>query len=95
MQPRELLDTARALLATDSRVPSEAARRKAVSTCYYALFHCLASECADLLAGRSPAVRGTEPWLQVYRALEHGFARGQCRTVETDVRWIEIGRAHV
>ena len=44
-----------------------------MSTTYYALFHALAKVCADELIG---VTRGnTEPWIRVYRALEHGVAK--------------------
>ena len=48
--------------------------RRAVSTTYYALFHALAKDCADRLIGTSQA-RSQGAWRQVYRALEHGFAK--------------------
>ena len=60
--------------------PSMQARlRRAVSTAYYALFHCLAASAADLFIGpeRNPA------WHRTYRALEHGRARSECRQVQT------------
>jgi len=53
--------------------------RRAVSSSYYALFHCLARECADLLIGGAGSKRSREAWNQVYRSLEHGFAKGQCK----------------
>lgn len=52
--------------------------RRAESSIYYALFHCLARECADLLVGGTGASRSKPAWRQAYRALEHGFAKSQC-----------------
>lgn len=52
--------------------------RRAISACYYALFHCLARECANLLIGGDGADRSDEAWLQVYRSLEHGPAKDRC-----------------
>ena len=49
-----------------------------VSTAYYALFHCLAKNCADTLVGRTRAHRSGPAWRQAYRALEHGHAKNQC-----------------
>jgi len=49
-----------------------------VSTAYYALFHCLARDRADLMIGGTGANRSRPAWAQVYRALEHGLARTQC-----------------
>ena len=54
--------------------------RRAVSTAYYALFHCLAVCCADLLVGGSSADRSATAWERTYRALEHGVARRRCRS---------------
>jgi hypothetical protein len=53
--------------------PSQAYLRRSLSTTYYALFHALAKLCADELIGVTKA--GTDPWVRVYRALEHGFAK--------------------
>lgn len=49
-----------------------------MSTTYYALFHCLASCCANLLVGGAGADRSKHAWHQVYRALEHGTAKKSC-----------------
>lgn len=45
---------------------------------YYALFHFVARECADLMIGASGAARSKPAWVQTYRALEHGYCRAQC-----------------
>lgn len=59
--------------------PSQANLRRAVSSAYYALFHCLAGASADLLVGGSSATRSRHAWRQVYRALEHGTAKNACK----------------
>lgn len=51
--------------------------RRAVSTVYYALFHCLANCCADTLIGRTD--RNSRGWSLTYRSLSHGRARDACR----------------
>ena len=51
---------------------------RAVSCAYYAMFHTLASCCADMLVGATRARRRQEAWRQTYRALEHGHAKNQC-----------------
>lgn len=79
MKPLDLIATAKDLLLTAKGSPSEASLRRATSTAYYALFHCLARDCADLLIGEDPGSRSDSAWKQVYRALQHGFARGQCQ----------------
>lgn len=58
--------------------PREANLRRAVSTAYYAMFHCLALCCADLLVGSAGSNRSEPAWRQAYRALEHGAARQRC-----------------
>ena len=75
MNSRDLIQTARRLTESGALQPTQADLRRAVSTAYYAQFHCLASTAADLLAGGS---RSPE-WHQVYRAIEHGKARSACQ----------------
>lgn len=49
-----------------------------MSTAYYAVFHALCRNAADTLIGRAKASRASPAWTQTYRAVEHGFAKGQC-----------------
>lgn len=58
--------------------PPEANLRRAISTAYYALFHCLAENCADTMVGGSGSRRSRDAWRQVYRSLQHGMARRRC-----------------
>ena len=51
--------------------PNQVELRRAVSTAYYALFHTLANDCADLLIGRRSPTQTNRAWGQAYRALEH------------------------
>lgn len=76
---RDLLETARDLAgASGGPPPSQASLRRAVSTTYYALFHCMAENCADMLVGEAGSGRSQSAWLQAYRALEHGLAKQRC-----------------
>ena len=75
MDPHTLIETARRLAESNGAQPTQADLRRAVSTAYYALFHCLAGTGADLLTGSSESPE----WHQVYRALEHGKARSACQ----------------
>ena len=79
MNPHGLMEVARALVESGHAPPTQARLRRAVSTAYYAMFHCLAASAADLFIGtvRSPA------WHRTYRALEHGRARSACRQAQT------------
>ena len=79
MNPQELMEVARALAGSGQAPPTQSGLRRAISTAYYAMFHCLAASAADLFIGteRSPA------WHRTYRALEHGRARSACRQAQT------------
>ena len=78
MTPHDLIVTARRTVATGPGAPKQSDLRRATSTAYYALFHCLARCCADTFAGKGRALRRAPAWRQAYRALEHGNARAQC-----------------
>ena len=81
MRPLDFIKTARDLAgASRQGRPRETNLRRAVSTTCYALFHCLASCCADAIAGGSPASRDPLAWNQAYRALEHRNARKRCES---------------
>ena len=79
LQPADLIKTAKLLAKASRGKPSQANLRRAASSAYYALFHCLAKTCADLLLGGSNAQRGERAWRQAYRALEHRNAKNACR----------------
>jgi hypothetical protein len=85
--PLDLIKTARILLASSKGKPSVVNLRRAISTAYYAVFHCLARSCADLLIGSPGAKRSIEAWQQVYRALDHGYAKGQCSNLKIMARF--------
>ena len=79
MRPLDFIETARDLAGASRRGrPRETNLRRAVSTTYYALFHCLASCCANTIAGHSPANQRPLAWIQAYRALDHRTTRNRC-----------------
>ena len=79
MTPTDFIATARDLAQASTRGrPRQTNLRRAVSTTYYALFHAIAACCADTLVGGPNSNRSEGAWLQVYRALEHGYARRRC-----------------
>lgn len=80
MQWGDLLKTADELAigVGGNRRPRQSNLRRAVSTAYYAMFHCLADCCATTLVGGKNANVSRQAWRQVYRALEHNFARKNC-----------------
>jgi hypothetical protein len=76
-----LLNTASDLLEATRGRPRQANLKRAVSTVYYALFHCLARSGADLMIGSTKAARSEDAWSQVYRALDHATAKKACNNV--------------
>ena len=75
----ELLAAARLLLKGARDRQDSAHARRAVSTAYYAMFHCLARTCADRLASSRgiPLRPGTRQ--TVYRSLQHRQAKRHCQ----------------
>ena len=90
----DLIAAARQLAGTaGSPSPTQANLRRAVSTTYYALFHCLAGNCADMMVGEPGSGRSEPAWNQAYRALEHRTAKDRCRNQEKIRRFpSQIGR---
>ena len=82
MNPDDLLEIAEKLasgrIGPQLGRPRQAELRRAVSAAYYALFHTLASDCADLLVGGRSSTRTKQAWRQMYRALDHGQVKRQC-----------------
>lgn len=82
MNPQDLLRIAEGLakgaISGGRGRPPQAELRRAISAAYYALFHTLALSGANTLVGAARANRNEPEWIQVYRALEHGYARNQC-----------------
>ena len=81
MKPADFIATARDLANANSKGrPRETNLRRAVSTTYYALFHGLATCCADMLVGGPGANRSQPAWRQAYRALQHRDAKQRCES---------------
>lgn len=79
MKALDFIATARELVHASSKGrPRETNIRRAVSTTYYALFHCLATCNANMLVGGPGAQRSQPAWRQAYRALQHATARQRC-----------------
>ena len=81
MAPEHLLRIATDLAEANTGRPRRAELCRAVSTAYYAMFHCLAHTCADRLAGRAGTVGSRSMWRRVYRAPEHRQARTRCENI--------------
>lgn len=78
MRPSDLVEVALALVPEGPGRPAQARLRRAVSTAYYAVFHALARNAADMLAGRAGYSRGDPAWFRVNRAIDHRTAANQC-----------------
>ena len=78
MSPDDLLAVADNLVQGGPGQPNQVELRRAVSTVYYALFHELANNCADLLVGPRSPTQTNQAWRQAYRALDHGVIRRKC-----------------
>ena len=86
MNPNDLLATARELAGKrGSGRPRQSNLRRAASTTYYALFHCLARDTADLIVGGKGSNRKQRAWLQAYRSLDHGAIKRKCKSEEIDL----------
>ena len=87
MDHNELLQAIRGSRSVASR--NAATLNRQVSTLYYAMFHCICSSNADVLAGSSVS---RSDWIRVYRALNHRRALKCCRMIanashfDTDVQ---------
>ena len=80
MRDTDFIATARRLVnAIGPGRPRETDLRRAVSTAYYAMFHCLATCCADMLVGGPSAHRDMRAWNRMYRSLQHGTTRQRCQ----------------
>ena len=73
-----LLDQAK-LIANRGRRPRGTDLKRATSTVYYALFHAVAKECADSLAGSGS--RLSPAWTRIYRALNHSKAKSEFKKI--------------
>jgi hypothetical protein len=78
----DLIAQANRLAKASQLKPRQVDLKRAISAAYYAMFHALAQECADTVAGTGPR-RSEAAWLQVYRALEHGVVKNACEQAGT------------
>ncbi len=82
MNPEHLLAIAESLasgrIGSQRGRPRQAELRRAASATYYALFHTLAGNCANLLVGDRASTPTRQAWRQTYRSLDHRRVRKQC-----------------
>ena len=79
MRPADYFGTIEELMRARDGRPAQADLRKAVSAAYYAVFYALCRNSADCFIGASESERSERAWRQAFRALDHGFAKRQCR----------------
>jgi hypothetical protein len=77
----DLVALANRLASASPNKPRQADLRRAASTAYYALFHALAKNVADTMAGAVKGHRSEQAWAQAYRGLQHGDARSACEGI--------------
>lgn len=68
--------THRQLAETGRGAPQQVILKRAISNAYYAVFLYLCATCANCIVGASR--QNAPAWRQVYRAVEHEYARRQC-----------------
>ena len=88
MQPRDLIASARRLLGRGQRgKPRQSDLKRAMSTAYYAMFHALCRNCADSFIGKTSALKSQPAWRQAYRAMNHTYAKEQCKNQQVMQRF--------
>lgn len=91
MNPVHLLAAALVLTEHDTvGRPRQAHLRRAVSTAYYAIFHCLSGANADMLIGASQ--RNSDAWMSAYRELDHNVAYKRCNRSSVSMFPAEVRR---
>ena len=65
--------------------PHDTHLRRATSSAYYAMFHCLAESCASLIAGAYPDDVSESAWTQAYRALDHSMVPNKTRNRNSQI----------
>ena len=78
MEPDDLIHIARRSVDPSAN-STQSELNRAVSHSYYATFHTVTNDCADLLVGSTPEARDRDEWEQAYRALDHAQVKRQCR----------------
>ena len=90
MNPLDFLETARDFPATSSaRRPRQTNLRRAVSTTYYALFHCLAKCSADMVVGDGAARSVTDGPFEAPGELVAGFWIWRVGDMDEAVAWVK------
>jgi len=79
MNSVHLIEIAVNLALGEGSKPRQSELRRAVSSAYYAMFHCICQTYADVLSGASPKNRNNKAWLQAYRSISHHQILSCCK----------------
>lgn len=83
---RNLIQVGESLLKPqEDSSPTNEHIRRAVSNAYYAMFHALATNNADVLIGSPRNDLTTAAWIRVYRGLDHNRARRELENHRDDL----------
>jgi uncharacterized protein (UPF0332 family) len=83
ISPKSLLKDAELLLESNTTRPSQTSLRRALSTAYYALFHCLTKAAIEDMAGSSTEMKVFKSL--AVRAIDHGRAKEVAKEFVKDV----------
>ena len=83
MEPDDLIYMSRRSVDPDAN-STQSELNRTVSHAYYATFHTVTNDCADLLVGSTPEARDSDEWEQAYRALDHAQVKRQYRHADVD-----------
>jgi len=90
----DLIASARVLTSSARQSPGrpkQASNRRAVSAAYYAVFHEICEQAANVLVGGEGAERSEKAWRQVYRAINHGPAAQRCKEARNTEHGFPLG----
>ncbi len=85
MNPLHLIRTARKLGRGGK--PQQADLRRASSTAYYAMFHCVANAYADGLIGTNSKTRNKTAWKYAYRSIVHTKVAQCCKRTDLMIQF--------
>jgi hypothetical protein len=80
LNPSHLFDQALTLATSETGRPRQADIRRAISACYYGLFHAVMTAAADLVIG--PNYRTEPRYGLAYRHIDHGRLRKVCDDIQ-------------
>jgi uncharacterized protein (UPF0332 family) len=80
LNPEHLFDQADGLASSGVGRPRQVDIRRAISACYYGLFHAVIAAAADLMIGQNN--RSQPSYGLIYRSIDHNRLRDFCKDVQ-------------